>query len=93
MFEFCNKYANHKLLQLERFSNFLNLTINWSIEPLGAGASAEGPKARRCEYDNKIEEKSKNLMEKEKTQAKNSKLKEKTQGPGGFSLALPPKWC
>ena len=40
----------------------------------------------------KIEEQSKKLMEKLKTQAKNSKLKEKTQGPGGFSLALPPKW-
>ena len=24
---------------------------------------------------------------------KTTKLKEKTQGLGGFSLALPPKWC
>ena len=28
MYEFCNKYTNHKLLHLEGFFNFLNLTIN-----------------------------------------------------------------
>ena len=32
-------------------------------------------------------------MEKLKTLAKNSQLNDKTQGAGGFSLALPPKWC
>ena len=39
----------------------------------------------------KNEENSKKLMEKLKTQAKYSKLKDKIQGSGGFSLALPPK--
>ena len=27
----------------------LNLNINWALEPLGAGARAEEPKAHRCE--------------------------------------------
>ena len=39
----------------------------------------------------KLKNNPKKLMEKLKTQAKTSKLKGKTQGPGGFSLALPPK--
>ena len=30
-----------------------NLIINGVMEPLGAGASAEGPKARRCEFGKK----------------------------------------
>ena len=40
-----------------------------------------------------MEEKSQSLMEKLKTQAKNSKLKQKTQGPGGARLFPLPKWC
>ena len=41
----------------------------------------------------KIEGKNFKLKKKLKTQAKNSKLKGKTQGQGGTRLSPLPKWC
>ena len=44
-------------------------------------------------FQKKLKENNFKLKKELKTQAKNSKLKEKTQGPGGFFRAWETKWC